>query len=260
MRAKKSYGQHFLKHVHVAQRIVEAALRRKARYDVLLEVGPGKGIMTELLLHAPVELYAVELDPEMVAYLRSRFRGWSGLIHGDFLRLDIAAQWRGRQVGIIGNFPYQISSQIVFKVVEQRAFVPLVVGMFQREMAMRIVASPASKDYGILSVWSSLLYDIEVYMHLAPGAFSPPPKVHSTVLVMERKEDYQLPCADASLKKVLKAAFQHRRKVLRKAVQALGMPLDAVPTRWLTMRAEQLHPEEFVQWAVTYEMLGQKTQ
>jgi len=244
IRAKKSYGQHFLKHVHVAQRIVDAALQRRARYEVLLEVGPGKGIMTELLLHAPVELYAIELDPEMVEYLRRRFRGWHGLIPGDFLQLDLASQWQGRQVGIIGNFPYQISSQIVFKVVEQRAYVPLVVGMFQREMAMRI----------------SLLYDVEVYMHLAPGAFAPPPKVSSTVLVMERKSDYRLPCSDAALKKVLKTAFQHRRKVLRKAVQALGMPLDSVPGRWLTMRAEQLHPEEFVQWALTYEMLDQKRQ
>ena len=248
VRAKKSLGQHFLVDLGAAQRIV-AALERPG--DVL-EIGPGMGVLTRYLLQRPeLNLKMVELDGESVQFLRSHFSGMDGrLLQADYLKLDVHKVFPGRY-SAIGNFPYNISSQIFFKILDDRDRVPEVVCMIQKEVAERIAEGPGSKTYGILSVLLQAWYDIEYLFTVEPGAFAPPPKVRSAVIRLRRNAREELIAGEAKVdealfRKVVKTAFGQRRKTLRNALRQI-LPEDydlADPV--LQQRAEQLGVDDFI--------------
>lgn len=248
VRAKKSLGQHFLVDLGTAQRIV-AALERPG--DVL-EIGPGMGVLTRYLLQRQeLNLKMVELDGESVQFLRSHFSGMDGrLLQADYLKLDVHKVFPGAY-SVIGNFPYNISSQIFFKILDDRDRVPEVVCMIQKEVAERIAEGPGSKTYGILSVLLQAWYDIEYLFTVEPGAFAPPPKVRSAVIRLRRNAREELIAGEAKVdealfRKVVKTAFGQRRKTLRNALRQI-LPEDydlADPV--LQQRAEQLGVDDFI--------------
>lgn len=245
VRAKKYLGQHFLTDRNIARKIVES-LRPAGSYDQVLEIGPGMGILTALLLKDPrYTTTVIDIDAESAAWLRQHFPELGQrIIHADFLRFDIGGHFPG-QVGIIGNFPYNISSQILFKVLEHRERVPELAGMFQKEVAERIAASPGSKTYGILSVLLQAFYNIEYLFTVNPGVFNPPPKVRSGVIRLERKENFVLDCDERLFFEVVKAAFNQRRKTLRNALSRFS-PAGKVDEALLQLRAERLRVADFV--------------
>ena len=242
VKAKKFLGQHFLTDEGIARRIVES-LSPSARN--VLEIGPGMGVLTKYLIDRPdTDFHVVEIDRESVEWLHEHYEGLH-VIEGDFLKMDISALFHDT-CAIIGNFPYNISSQILFKVFEQRNRVTEVVGMFQKEVAERVAAGPGSKTYGILSVLLSAFYDIEYLFTVPEYVFNPPPKVKSAVIRLTRNGVTSLECDEKLFVQVVKAGFNQRRKTLRNALRQLGMPLDSVPEELLAKRAEQLSVEEFV--------------
>ena len=242
VKAKKFLGQHFLTDEGIARRIVES-LSPSARN--VLEIGPGMGVLTKYLIDRPdTDFHVVEIDRESVEWLHEHYEGLH-VIEGDFLKMDISTLFHDT-CAIIGNFPYNISSQILFKVFEQRNRVTEVVGMFQKEVAERVAAGPGSKTYGILSVLLSAFYDIEYLFTVPEYVFSPPPKVKSAVIRLTRNGVTSLECDEKLFVQVVKAGFNQRRKTLRNALRQLGMPLDSVPEELLAKRAEQLSVEEFV--------------
>lgn len=242
VKAKKFLGQHFLTDEGIARRIVES-LSPSARN--VLEIGPGMGVLTKYLIDRPdADFHVVEIDRESVEWLHEHYEGLH-VIEGDFLKMDISALFHDT-CAIIGNFPYNISSQILFKVFEQRNRVTEVVGMFQKEVAERVAAGPGSKTYGILSVLLSAFYDIEYLFTVPEYVFNPPPKVKSAVIRLTRNGVTSLECDEKLFVQVVKAGFNQRRKTLRNALRQLGMPLDSVPEELLAKRAEQLSVEEFV--------------
>ena len=242
VRAKKFLGQHFLTDEGIARRIVES-LSPSARN--VLEIGPGMGVLTKYLIDRPdTDFHVVEIDRESVAWLHEHYEGLH-VLEGDFLKMDLSALFHDT-CAIIGNFPYNISSQILFKVFEQRNRVTEVVGMFQKEVAERVAAGPGSKTYGILSVLLSAFYEIEYLFTVPEHVFNPPPKVKSAVIRLTRNGVTSLECDEKLFVQVVKAGFNQRRKTLRNALRQLGMPLDKVPERLLGQRAEQLSVEEYV--------------
>ncbi|QEC52182.1 dimethyladenosine transferase [Anseongella ginsenosidimutans] len=244
VRAKKHLGQHFLTDRNIARKIVNS-LRPEGKYDQVLEIGPGMGILTELLLeNEQYQTTVIDIDAESVNWLQQHFpRLENRIIHADFLRFDIGAYFKG-QVGIIGNFPYNISSQILFKVLEHREQVPELTGMFQKEVAERVAAAPGSKTYGILSVLLQAFYDIEYLFTVNPGVFNPPPKVRSGVIRLERKKDFSLDCDEKLFFEVVKAAFNQRRKTLRNALSRYS-PAGKIEEATLQLRAERLSVKDF---------------
>lgn len=280
VRAKKALGQHFLVDLSVAQRIVAALGQSQVTHDVL-EIGPGMGVLTRYLLQRPeLNLKMVELDGESVQFLMSHFEGMAGRLHqADYLRLDIHKLFPGNY-SVIGNFPYNISSQIFFKILDDRDRIPEVVCMIQKEVAQRIAEGPGSKTYGILSVLLQAWYDIEYLFTVEPGAFAPPPKVRSAVIRLRRNSrtslfappvglqtdrcegkvsdpsrckpagegemPYGMAVDELLFRKVVKTAFGQRRKTLRNALRQL-LPEDydlSAPV--LQLRAEQLSVEDFI--------------
>ncbi len=219
VRAKKALGQHFLTDQKIARSIVDALT---VPGDVL-EIGPGMGVLTQYLLgRSEIALKLVEIDGESVDYLRSHFPDMQGrLMQEDFLKMDLQKVFPGR-FGIIGNFPYNISSQIFFKILDHKDCVPEVVCMIQKEVAERIAEKPGTKTYGILSVLLQAWYDIEYLFTVGPGAFAPPPKVHSAVIRLRRNERQALGCDEALFKTVVKTAFGQRRKTLRNSLRSLA--------------------------------------
>ncbi|SFB92098.1 16S rRNA (adenine1518-N6/adenine1519-N6)-dimethyltransferase [Parapedobacter composti] len=247
VRAKKHLGQHFLTDRHAAARIV-GALRPALGYDTVLEVGPGMGVLSELLLrHTDYQTWLIDIDAESVQYLKDNYPQLGGrLIHGDFLNLDFSVHFPGK-LAIIGNFPYNISSQILFKVLEERDRVPEVVGMFQKEVAERCAAPPGGKEYGILSVLVQAYYHVEYLFTVKAGAFNPPPKVLSGVIRLTRNANETLGCDEKLFWRVVKAAFNQRRKTLRNAL-AVIVPKDRMGENPLyDLRAERLSVADFVQ-------------
>ena len=245
LRAKKSYGQHFLAQPAVARQIAYGV--DLAGVDHVLEVGPGQGMLTQFLLERGVPLTAVEADADMVAHLRDVLPDWAPahVVSADFLRVDLAALTRGRPTALVGNFPYNISSQILVRLVDDRALFPRMVGMFQRELAERVLSPPGSKTYGAISVLVQAYYAGTVMLHLKPGSFNPPPKVNSTVIALERLPPDRQPDADeATLRRVVRAAFNQRRKMLRNSLRALWPTLDPDDPN-LQRRPEQLTVAEF---------------
>ena len=246
VRAKKHLGQHFLTDKNAAAKIV-AALRPQLGYDTVLEVGPGMGVLSDLLLAEDrYQTWLIDIDGESVQYLQQHYPQLGNrLIHGDFLQLDFTAHFNGK-LAIIGNFPYNISSQILFKVLEERQRVVEVVGMFQKEVAERCAATPGSKEYGILSVFLQAYYQIEYLFTVKAGAFNPPPKVLSGVIRLTRNTVETLDCNEALFARVVKAAFNQRRKTLRNAL-ATVLPKDRMRDNPLyDLRAERLSVADFI--------------
>ena len=252
VRAKKHLGQHFLKDASYAQRIAEA-LSPEACSGLVLEIGPGTGALTRPLLerldHPP---YGLELDRESVAFLvESKTLPADHVLEQDLLKWSPAnhPRFRDAQFGLVGNFPYNISSQILFWTLDHRGQIPELVGMFQKEVADRVVAPHGSKTYGILSVLVQLHYEGAYLFTVPPGAFNPPPKVQSGVIRLARKPAFPEHLEYAHLKSVVKAAFNQRRKTLRNALRSAGYDIAQVPESTLGLRAEQLSPEAFAELA-----------
>jgi|SRR5699024_2389584 len=252
VRAKKFLGQHFLKDENIARRIGESI--SLAQTKNLLEIGPGTGVLTKYLLQKPWNLKVMELDRESVAYLHRDFKQENfqisdkdfTIIEADFLKFNLADIFPEEEFAIIGNFPYNISSQILFKTIENRERIPVFSGMFQKEVAKRICEKPGSKAYGILSVLTQAFYEAEYLFTVPPGVFSPPPKVDSGVLRLIRKENFQLDCEEKLFFKVVKKSFQQRRKTLRNSLKSfqLSEALRANPI--FDKRPERLSVEEFI--------------
>ncbi len=246
VRAKKHLGQHFLTDKHTAAKIV-AALRPQLGYDTVLEVGPGMGILSDILLHEKdYRTLLIDIDAESVLFLRNRYSGLGDrLIHGDFLTMDFEAHVTG-MLAVIGNFPYNISSQILFKILEERHRVVEVVGMFQKEVAERCAAQPGGKEYGILSVLIQAYYSVEYLFTVKAGSFAPPPKVLSGVIRLTRKSTTALGCDEKLFWRIVKAAFNQRRKTLRNALSGV-IPKDRMEeNRFYDLRAERLSVTDFI--------------
>lgn len=244
VRPKKHLGQHFLKNEAIAKDIAEAL--QPGDYNQVVEIGPGMGVLTQFLLNGDKEVYVVELDTESVSYLKGHFdMRYDHIIEGDFLKLNLQDTFK-ENIAVIGNFPYNISSQIVFKVLENRDVIPQMAGMFQKEVAERIVAGPGSKTYGIISVLTAAYYEREYLFTVDKEEFNPPPKVQSGVIRLVRKENYTLPCDEKMFKTVVKTAFNQRRKTLRNALKPLGIPEELKESELLSKRAEQLGLEDFI--------------
>lgn len=258
VRAKKSLGQHFLTDQSIAQAIVRALREDPSAPRDVLEIGPGMGVLTQYLLkREDIDPRMIEIDTESVEYLLTHFNGMQGrLMEGDYLRLDMSRIFKG-QYRIIGNFPYNISSQIFFKILDDKDRVPEVVCMIQKEVADRIAEKPGSKTYGILSVLLQTWYDIEYVLAVGPGAFSPPPKVRSAVIRLTRNSRTDLGCDEKLFKAVVKTAFNQRRKTLRNALKPL-LPADADAQAFFAdpvfdLRAERLGVEDFVSLTKKFE-------
>ena len=240
--AKKFLGQHFLKDENIARQIADSLT---ATTPHVLEIGPGMGVLTKYLYNKEgLDFHAIEIDRESVAYLHEHYPTLH-VIEGDFLALDLSTLF-SEPFAVIGNFPYNISSQILFKVFDNRNCIPEVVGMFQKEVAERVAAKPGSKTYGILSVLLSAFYNIEYLFTVHENVFNPPPKVKSAVIRLRRNGLTSLECDETLFVKVVKIGFNQRRKTLRNALKQLSLPLDAVPEQLLSLRAEQLSVNDFI--------------
>ena len=247
VRPKKQLGQHFLKDLNVAKRIADTLPDGSPCH--VLEIGPGTGVLTQFLLQQPQwNLRVVEVDSESVAYLQRHFDQLEGrIIAGDFLRMDLETLFDGEPFLLIGNYPYNISSQIFFKALEYKDRIPVISGMIQKEVAQRLASPPGNKDYGILSVLLQAWYDIEYLFTVPPGVFNPPPKVDSAVIRMQRNQTQRLDCDETLFKQVVKATFNQRRKTIRNSVKPLlpaGIPGEGHP--YLELRPEQLSVAQFV--------------
>ena len=270
VRPKKNLGQHFLCDLSIARRIADTVDEPYAELPVL-EVGPGMGVMTQFLAEKPRPLKVVEIDRESVSYLSEKYgwkvsgEGWKvegdgsspEIIYGDFLRMDLRQLFGGRQFVLTGNYPYDISSQIFFKMLDNRDLIPCCTGMIQHEVALRMAAKPGSKQYGILSVLIQAWYDVEYLFTVEPSVFNPPPKVQSAVIRMVRNAVTHLDCDEQLFRRVVKTTFNQRRKMLRVSLRQLftreqldgaqrtASPLFASP--FMTQRPEQLSIAQFVE-------------
>ena len=244
VRPKKFLGQHFLKDQNIAQKIVDS-LSGHGNYEHLLEVGPGTGVLTQFLIQQlQYQTTVIEVDDESVDYLKQKYPALP-ILHQDFLRTDLTIL--PNPLAIIGNFPYNISSQIFFKVLDHRNAIPEIVGMVQKEVADRICSPPGNKTYGILSVLLQAYYDIEYLLTVEPQVFHPPPKVRSAVIRLKRNAIQQLSCDETLFRRVVKQGFQNRRKTLRNALKPLNLPESIRQLSTLNLRAEQLSVGDFVQ-------------
>jgi 16S rRNA (adenine1518-N6/adenine1519-N6)-dimethyltransferase len=213
-----------------------------------LEIGPGTGVLTQFLVPKTTALHLIEIDEESILFLQNTYTtDQLNLIKGDFLKLDLTTVFGSDAYAIVGNFPYNISSQIVFKVLENKTQIPFFAGMFQKEVAERICEPPGSKKYGILSVLSQLYYKTEYLFSVPPGVFNPPPKVDSAVIQMTRKEQLNLDCDEALLKKIVKLSFQQRRKTLRNSLKTLNLPDNLREDSIFDLRPEKLSGDDFIQ-------------
>ena len=269
VKPKKSLGQHFLTDLSIARRIADTV---DACPDIpVLEIGPGMGVLTQYLIEKPRTICAVEIDRESTAYLSQHFpefatplvvaEGAEGtsaltlekgvterlLLAGDFLRMDLRELFQGQQFVLTGNYPYDISSQIFFKMLDNRDLIPCCTGMIQREVALRIAAQPGSKTYGILSVLIQAWYDVEYLFTVEPSVFNPPPKVQSAVIRMTRNDVNSIGCDEQLFRRIVKTVFNQRRKMLRVSLRQL-LSADAIATLKadLTLRPEQLTIQQFV--------------
>jgi 16S rRNA (adenine1518-N6/adenine1519-N6)-dimethyltransferase len=246
VQAKKYLGQHFLKNEAIAKDIASALLD-KTGYSKVLEIGPGMGVLTKYLLQDKrFETWVVEIDEESISYLRSHYLEISSrIISEDFLRMDLE-KFSASPFAIIGNFPYNISSQILFRVYENRNLVHELVGMFQKEVAQRVASGPGNKDYGILSVLLQAFYSIEYLFTVGENEFNPPPKVKSGVIRLVRNDVMHLGCDEARFKQVVKAGFNQRRKTLRNALKSLASSKELLADDIFNLRAEQLPVSDFI--------------
>ena len=254
VKAKKHLGQHFLTDEAIAKNIADSLTQEG--YQEVLEIGPGMGVLTKYLLQSPAKVTVMELDRESVAYLHETFplehlslntsKEKFTVLEGDFLKQNIAELFKHKQVAIIGNFPYNISTQIVFKAIENRALVPQFAGMFQKEVAMRIASKEGSKVYGILSVLTQAFFTAEYLFTVPPSVFNPPPKVDSGVIRLRRKENYTLPVDEKLFFTVVKTAFNQRRKMLRSSLKSFHISDSLKEDPIFAKRPEQLSVTDFI--------------
>lgn len=246
VKPKKHLGQHFLKDTNIALKIVDSLTYHNS-YKPLIEVGPGMGVLTQYLVNkSDTDLTVIDLDEESVIYLKKEFPELSAnIISGDFLKFNWEEQFK-EPFAIIGNFPYNISSQIFFKVLDMRSSVEEVVGMIQKEVAQRIASPPGNKTYGKLSVLLQAYYSIDYLFTVEPGVFEPPPKVDSAVIRLIRNSTKKLNCDESLFFRVVKQGFQNRRKTLRNALKPLNLPPSINEDSMLNLRAEQLAVADFV--------------
>lgn len=246
VRPKKHLGQHFLTDLTIAQRISDAL--QAGEGQSVLEIGCGTGVLTQFLLQRPqITLFGVELDSESVAYLHQHYPEFTPrLMECDFLKMNIAQEFP-QGVCVVGNFPYNISSQILFKVLDYRNLVPEVVGMFQKEVAVRVAERPGSRDYGILSVFLQAFYDIEYLFTVGPEVFNPPPKVNSAVIRLVRNQVDRLDCDEALFVRVVKSTFNQRRKTIRNSIRAAFGDFGGAEHPFFSLRPERLGVAEFVE-------------
>ena len=249
VRAKKALGQHFLTDLNIAQKICSSLTERtETDPEATLEVGCGMGVLTQYLLRrTDITTYGAEIDSESVEYLHAHYPDFAPrLIEGDFLKMNLREMFP-QGVRVIGNFPYNISSQIFFKVIENRDLIPQCVGMIQKEVAVRIAEPPGSREYGILSVLLQAWYDIEYLFTVSERVFNPPPKVKSAVIRLRRNSTEQLGCDEQLFVKVVKASFGQRRKMLRNSLKAVFGNFGGAEHPLFTTRAEQLSVVQFVE-------------
>ena len=243
VKAKKHLGQHFLNDESIALNIVES-LTNRALEGQVLEIGPGMGVLTKYLIEKS-NLTVIDIDKESIVYLKNKFPKLEDeIIDGDFLRMDLKERF-DKDLSIIGNFPYNISSQIFFQILEYKDVVDEVVGMLQKEVAERIVSPPGNKDYGILSVLLQAYYDMEYLFTVEPDVFTPPPKVRSGVIRLKRNDVVKLNCDEKLFKRIVKQGFQNRRKTLRNALKPLNLPDNVRELEILDKRAEQLSVADY---------------
>ena len=246
VRAKKKLGQHFLTDLNIAKRISDTLDFNS--YNRIVEIGPGMGVLTEFLLTKTNDLFLVEIDKESVTYLKNTYTDQNlKVLEADFLKLDFKHSFGNEPLAIIGNFPYNISTQIVFKTLENRSQIPLFAGMFQKEVAERICEPPGSKKYGILSVLTQLFYKTELLFLVPPQVFKPPPKVDSAVIRLVRKENFNLDCDEELLFKLVKLSFQQRRKTLRNSLKTMNIPEILREDAIFDLRPEKLSGDDFIQ-------------
>lgn len=246
VRAKKHLGQHFLKDLSIAEDIVNSLVQTD-KYDTVLEIGPGMGVLTQFLIQQKnYTTFPIDVDRESIAFLVEKFPELKGnIIYGDFLKINLNEIVNNKPFAVIGNFPYNISTQILFKVYEYRYQVPELVGMFQKEVAERVAAKPGNKTYGITSVLLQAYYDVEYLFTVDEHVFDPPPKVKSAVIRLTRNNTEKLDCDEVFFKVVVKTAFNQRRKTMRNSVKVfLNEETKQHPI--LDKRPEQLSVDEFV--------------
>ena len=250
VRPKKNLGQHFLTDLNIAKRIADTV---DACPEIpVLEVGPGMGVLTQFLMEKPRLTKVVEIDSESVAYLNERFpRLRDNILGEDFLRMDLTKVFDGKQFVLTGNYPYDISSQIFFKMLDNKDLIPCCTGMIQREVALRMASAPGNKAYGILSVLTQAWYDVEYLFTVDETVFNPPPKVKSAVIRMTRNETTDLGCDEKLFKRLVKTVFNQRRKMLRVSMRPLfashNVTYGFFAHDIMTRRPEQLTIEEFVE-------------
>ena len=254
VRAKKHLGQHFLKDEDIAKKIANSLTENG--YNTILEIGPGMGMLTKYLLEKKAKITVMEIDRDSVAYLKDDFKNEHlnldtsssnfEIIEGDFLKQDLTTFFNKQQIAIIGNYPYNISSQIIFKAIEFREYVPELSGMFQKEVAKRIAEKEGSKVYGIISVLTQAFFDVEYLFTVPPAVFNPPPKVDSGVIRLVRKKDFSLSVDEKLFFRVVKTAFNQRRKMLRSSLKSFNLSDTLKEDAIFAMRPEQLSVDEFI--------------
>ena len=254
VRAKKHLGQHFLKDEDIAKKIANSLT--EIGYNTILEIGPGMGMLTKYLLEKKAKITVMEIDRDSVAYLKDDFKNEHlnldtsssnfEIIEGDFLKQDLTTFFNKQQIAIIGNYPYNISSQIIFKAIEFREYVPELSGMFQKEVAKRIAEKEGSKVYGIISVLTQAFFDVKYLFTVPPTVFNPPPKVDSGVIRLVRKKDFSLSVDEKLFFRVVKTAFNQRRKMLRSSLKSFNLSDTLKEDTIFAMRPEQLSVDEFI--------------
>lgn len=246
VKAKKHLGQHFLINTAICEKITQALPVFEKPMKVV-EIGPGKGAITDLFIQrSDIDFYAFEVDLESILYLKKAHPEFNKVYNQDFLEANFSMYFQEEQFCVVGNFPYNISSQILFKCLESKHRIPIIVGMFQKEVARRIAEPPGSKEYGILSVLMQAYYDISYLFTVEPGSFYPPPKVKSGVIRCVRNNRIDLGCDEKLFVRVVKAAFNQRRKTLRNSIRAV-FPNVILTEEFESLRPEQLNVDSFIQ-------------
>ncbi|HEY9186217.1 MAG TPA: 16S rRNA (adenine(1518)-N(6)/adenine(1519)-N(6))-dimethyltransferase RsmA [Salegentibacter sp.] len=246
VKAKKHLGQHFLTDERIAERIADTL--SLSGYKKVLEIGPGMGVLTKYLLKKDAEIHVIEIDTESVTYLHENYPQLEGRIHEkDVLKYDLSQIFGKEAFAVIGNFPYNISTQIVFRVLEMRNQIPEFSGMFQKEVAKRICEKEGNKTYGILSVLVQAFYEAEYLFTVPPSVFNPPPKIDSGVLRLTRKENLELACDEMLFFRIVKTAFNQRRKTLRNSLKSFNLPDNLREEAIFDKRPEQLGHDAFIE-------------